>query len=631
MKRTKLKNGGKPRRKAFLGADGAVMAAATLTAAAMNTAATALAAKQQSEAVMDGATKQAEMIKAQTENNNNLQKESLAFTRQQNRENRQQQQNIQTTLQMLAGQQNMNDINNANKVAVKYGGKPKHRSMKSQPFYGGAVNTKFKVTDGGGVIPINVTPDGYGLYELYGNDHEHYHKSPSGKYKTGVGIKFNDGSVVEGEGNQNSNQGELLYVTPDDAMFISKHSIDGFNPTKAVNAGLHPIEAFNIQEQLKYIKGLNDDGSKTRHKSIKRTNGGYNHIINQANITQSPFNSIAPVSAGVAYLLNSSPVKGNSQPIIARNGARVKLKEGGRSKGFLGLGNYSGAGYNALGNLLGAGVNVFGNMSAANKLADAYSQAGSILSDAYSNMKGIDLSEVSREDYAAPHTLAVVRSADTNINPQLERIRRNAAYERNEINRNTLSSAARQQRLASINDRMIQRAGEQYALKHNQDETIRQGNAERITQTAQANADRDVTARQNWAKDRLSLMQYNNNIENAKLAGMGQAQADAITQAAGAKAVGLQSSMQAIGSGITSSAQGFADTYNGLRAERAARENILIGADTENVVNYLSRNTDVSGNFEQAKRYYKQLLAQGDEKSLKYAEGLNAAYGGKLA
>ena len=576
MERRKLKCGGKTRRKALFGADGAVMAAATLAAAGMTTAATAAAAKSQAKAVAESAKTQAQSIKDQTANNNNLQRESISFTRQQNQENRQQQQDIQTTLQMLAGQENMNDRMERNKMQVKFGGKPKHRSM-SQPFYGGA---QFKVTDGGGVIPLYVTPEGYGLYELYGNDHEHYHKTSGGKNKTGVGIKFNDGSVVEGEGNQNTNQGELLYVTPQDAMFISKHSIDGFNPTQAVKNGVHPVQAFNIQETLKAINGLKDDGSKAKcgkRKSLKRLMGGLNPIMEQVNMTQNPSNGTVSVSAGTAYGVNNittSPVESDQEIPIARNGNRVTLKCGGRRKAT--WGDYAGATYNAAGNLLGAGVTTLGNIYASSQLGKAYRQAGDILADAYSQMRGIDMSELSREDFEAPHTLAIVRSANTNINPQLERIRRNSASERREINRGTMSSAARQQRLAATNDRMFQRIGEQYAYKDNADEQIKQANAERITQTAAANADRDAQARRDYANQRLSLLQYNNNIENAKIAGMAQARTDALTQSSMANAQGLQASTNAIGAGLQAGATGFASAFDAARKERTDFTNTYI-------------------------------------------------------
>ena len=584
MERRKLKCGGKTRRKALFGADGAVTAAAIAAAASMTTAATIRAAKSQAKAITESAKTQADSIKAQTANNNALQKENISFTRQQNQENRQQQQDIQTTLQMMAGQENMNDRMEQNKMKVRLGGKPKHKSM-SQPSYGGA---KFQVTDGGGVIPISVTPEGYGLYELYGNDHEHYHKTSSGKNKTGVGIKFNDGSVVEGEGNQNTNQGELLYVTPQDAMFISKHSIDGFNPTQAVKNGVHPVQAFNIQETLKAIKGLKDDGSKAKcgkRRSLKRAMGGLNPMMEQANMTQNPSNGTVAVGAGTAYGVNNtatSPVESNKETEIARNGKRITLKDGGSSKA--GWKNYAGSTYNAIGNVLGSGITTFGNMFASNQLGKAYNQAGAILADAYSQMKGIDMSELSREDFEAPHTLAVVRRANTNIDPQLERIRRNSESERREINRGTMSSAARQQRLAATNDRMFQRMGEQYAYKDNADEQIKQGNAERITQTAAANADRDAQARREYANQRLSLLQYNNNIENAKLAGIAQAKSDALTQSSMANAQGLQASVSAIGSGLTSSAQGFASAYDAARKEKTDFTNTYVGLGNEDQV-----------------------------------------------
>ena len=638
MSRIRLKCGGKPRRKAFFGSDGAIMAAATLAAAGITAGATALAAKSQSKAIVDSAKTQAQSIKDQTINSNNLQKEQLAFTRSQNQENRQQQQDIQTTLQLMAGQENMNDRMEKNKMQVKLGGKPKRRSI-TAPFYGGG---KFQVTDGGGVIPLSVTPEGYGLYELYGNDHDHYHKTSSGKNKTGVGIKFNDGSVVEGEGNQNTNQGELLYVTPNDAMFISKHSIDGFNPTQAVMNGVHPIQAFIIQEMLKARKGLNDDGSKAKcgkRRSLKCMLGGPTQNFEQVNMTQNPNNGTASVAGGVIYGINNKTASPVEEPqynnAIAKRGGRIHLKCGGRKKAAWGdysgvpstWENYAGATYNAAGNVLGAGISTWGNMWAANRLGKAYREAGGILADAYSQMHGIDMSELKLEDYAAPHTLAVIRDSNNiSYDPQRERIRRNIASERREINRGTLSSAARQQRLSASNDRMLQRMSEIDATENNAKEAIRQGNAERITQTAQANADRDVQARKDYANQRLSLLQYNNNIENAKIEGMAQARADALTQSSMAHAQGLQSSMSAIGSGLTASAQGFSSTANGLRTDRVNRENILIGADSRNKTDYLIGNTETPGNKQQAYNLWNAWKNSSDAKLKQYATELATAY-----
>lgn len=583
----------------------AVTAAATLAAAGIQAAATNQAAKEQSKAMINNAQTQAKSIEAQTQNNNELQRQQMAFTRQQNEENRAQQRDIQLALQQIAGQQNMYDTMEANKMQVKYGGRPKRRRKlkSSHPSYREA-NAPFKVTDGGGAIPRDVDLNGYGLYELYGNDHEHYHKAQGGKNKTGVGIKFNDGRVVEGEGNQNTNRGELLYVTPDDAVFISKHSIDGFNPAKAVEGGAHPMDAFQIQEFLKGQKGLNDDGTR---KSM----------------------------AYDTDYIPSSPVE-EMYAGQARHGKRVSLKRcGGRVKAFSGMGlysynpitpfssdltpsyytgakyksnpkygsknnrfdnwagNYTGAVYNAMGNFGGAGLTMLGNMLAGNQMAKAYTQAGNILSNAYSNMTGISMDELKRDDYAAPHTLAVVRNSNTNINPQLERIRRNADYEQREINRNTLSSAARQQRLAAVNDRMLQRVGEQYAYKQNADEQIKQQNAQAITATAQANADRDVQARKNYGDQRLQLLQYNNNIANQRLLGMAQAQSDALGQAAVSRASALQSGIGAFGSALSTVGNAFGATADAVRKDLSDFRNTLGALTDDNQIKAVMAKGDI--------------------------------------
>lgn len=651
MSRIRLKCGGKPRRKALFGADGAIMAAATLAAAGMQVGATVAAAKSQAKAVESSAKTQADSIKQQTTNSNNLQKEQLAFTRSQNQENRQQQQDIQATLQMLAGQENMNDRMEANKMQVKYGGKPKRTRLSTTLPYGGGQQAPFQVTDGGGVIPVAIDPNGYGLYELVGNDHEHYHKTSSGKNKTGVGIKFNDGSVVEGEGNQNTNQGELLYVTPNDAMFISKHSIDGFNPTEAVKQGVHPVQAFNIQEILKARKGLNDDGSKAKcgkRRSLKRMLGGPTQYLEQVNMTQNPSNGTGSVAGGVIYGINNSttyPV-GNINYNIAKCGKRIHLKCGGRKKaisgynpfhniipgggvdGSIGLGgvyntqpmgnsgstgnnfwnNYAGATYNAAGNLLGAGLTTWGNMYASKILGKAYGRAGDILANAYSQMHGIDMSELKMEDYAAPHTLAVIRDANNiSYDPQRERIRRNSASERREINRGTLSSAARQQRLAATNDRMMQRISEIDSTENTAREQIRQGNAERITQTAQENANRDAQARRDFGAQRMSLLQYNNDIENTKITGAAQARADALTQSSTLRATALQNSANAIGSALTASGNAFGRAYEMKIENQNQIDAIMSGLDPKTAS---SRILDMSP--KEAQAYYDRYIKSPD-------------------
>ena len=291
MSRTKLR---KARPKALFGE-----AAATLTAAGIQAAATAAAAAVQAKASRDAARtqatniksaaeKQAEAIKAQSDSDKENTEKSLDLMREQHDEELAMQKDIQMDIQRAMGQQNENARLEQGKIQVRNGGlakgKGNRRLAMPHSFLQGG-NMPFIVTDGGNAIPLGTTPEGYNLYEVRGNDHEHYHKAQGGKNKTGVGFHFADGSVVEGEGNQNTNQGEYLLTTPTNAAFISKHSIDGFNPAKAVNAGMNPMQAFLLQEQIKRANGISDDGKGNYNPPVKK-NGGMIYTRGTSNILQ---------------------------------------------------------------------------------------------------------------------------------------------------------------------------------------------------------------------------------------------------------------------------------------------------------------------------------------------------------
>ena len=246
MKRRKLRQ---QRPEAFLGA--AIGALGTIVGSIVGGRSQAESAQAQADAIIQASKENARALEEQNRNNNLLQQQSQKFIADQNAEARQFQRDLQTSMQLQAGQLSTDERRTANRIVVKKGGKiTSRKKLRDIPFYGGG-NLPFRVTDGGGVLPLGQTPEGYDLYEIVGNDHDHYHKTKSGKYKSGVGIKFDNGQVVEGEGNQNSSQGEYLMVTPDSGMFISKHSINGFNPVQAVNAGMNPSDAYAMQEASK--------------------------------------------------------------------------------------------------------------------------------------------------------------------------------------------------------------------------------------------------------------------------------------------------------------------------------------------------------------------------------------------
>ena len=373
MTRYKLKNGG--RKKAPFGAEAAAILAAaginvagTLAAASMGANATKNAAKSQADATIKAANKQAEVLKSQNQNAKEIQEMSQEFTRTQNEENRDLQKDIQMNLQMLTGKQTVNDKLEAAKIQVKRGGSMRKKLAQQNPntLLRGSynqTNMPFVVTDGGGVIPLGVTPEGYDLYEIVGNDHEHSHKAQGGKNKTGVGFKFLNGTIIEGEGNQNTNQGELLLVTPNDAQFISKHSIAGFNPARAVLSGMNPSQAFITQEAIKAQKGLDDSG-KINNKRRMKLAGGPSILNNEttaiSNVPDFSVDTIAPTATGVAYIIqnnaetNENNVNYGTKPdySVAKCGTSVrkKLACGGRPKAKDGGWYLTGAGINTLGN-----------------------------------------------------------------------------------------------------------------------------------------------------------------------------------------------------------------------------------------------------------------------------------------
>lgn len=308
-----------------------ITAAATAAAAKMSSNATKNAADAQADAQKSAAQKQADAITKQSDLAKQSQLESQEFIKEQNERNRQLQQDIQLQLQMLTDRQNNNDRLEASKLVVRNGGKTKSRFSLKGSYDGN--NIPFKVTDGGYVIPVAKTVEGFNLFEIKGNDHEHYHKTSGGKNKTGVGIKFADGNVVEGEGNQNTNQGEYMLQTPDGAYFISKHNVAGFNPAKAVNEGMHPLMAFNIQEQQKVMNGITDSGKKIRSpvKGNKKLAGGIMPTVyNMYNQTgpQLGVDTIGDTAVGSAYAVNHRK--------LACGGRHKKLACGGRHKAFLG-------------------------------------------------------------------------------------------------------------------------------------------------------------------------------------------------------------------------------------------------------------------------------------------------------
>ena len=678
------------RKKAAFGSETAAIitaaginAAAAAGAAAVGASATKDAANKQAQATTAAAQRQAQAIKTQTESSKEYQLQAQNFIKDQNTESRELQKDIQMQLQMLTGQQNVNDRLEASKLVVKNGGmtKPRYSLLGN--------NTAFRVTDGGYVIPVGNTPEGYNLFEIRGNDHEHHHKAPGGKNKTGVGIKFADGNVIEGEGNQNTNQGEYMLQTPNAAYFISKHSIAGFNPAKAVNMGMHPLAAYNIQEQQKQINGITDDGKKTSSpvENNKKLAGGLiPNIYNMYNQTTPKLetDTVGDTAVGVAYTSqDKNKMKCGGKKRTLKCGGKVRKKAYNGFKNWFknpayntlpdvtivnpsagttvnwGTGNITlpgntivtsnstnntkpvttkssgsfwnnigadlmGAGLSSLGNIGGAWITSNANRYAANKLAEAYNTSADLLADAYRNLKTIDLDSIKKEDYAAAHAMPALQAPISQSAAPIATVNRQLQRRLSNAGKYSASSAVAQNRMDSAEIDAQDAKAKIETANQEQMQKIRQGNAERVTQAAMQNAQNDIEAGKQFSNAYLNLLQYNNDIENQRLLGSAGALSEGAINAAGAIANAHTANATAWNNAMVNSGQSFANTLSAMATRKADLEKVMLGASGDIISLYYANN----GSYSDAKNYYNNLVRKYDliKNSTKPEDQDNKAY-----
>lgn len=657
----KLKNCG--RRKAPFGSkEAAILAAAginvagTMAASAISASATKQAAQNQANATIQSAQKQAQAIKDQSAKSKELQQESQDFVKEQNAENRELQKDIQLQLQMLTGQQNVNDRLEASKIQVKNGGSTKRKlrlAGKFPSFLRGSGNMPFVVTDGGTVIPIGKTPEGYDIYEILGNDHEHYHKAQGGKNKTGVGIKFANGDVIEGEGNQNTNQGEIMVNTPDNTYFISKHSIAGFNPAKMTLNGMHPLQAYAIQEQLKAANGISDDGKHNSTPVEKKLLGGepnslyamYNQIGPQMGV-----DTVGDTTVGVASQVTNKkrslkcggktrrkannglkwnwntgkwegsvahdniqvPYAPGKQPSATTTNTSTGGNSTTRGKGFFSnwkVGNtvdLIGSGIGALGNVGGALITASANRSAARTVADAQNRAANLMADAYRSLTGIDMNSIRKEDYAAAHAMPVVQAPVSFAQQGISKIDRSLQRTLANAGKYSTSGASAQERMSRAEVNAQDARNEVYSEDQKQMQNIRQANAERVSRAAELNAQLDTQANKEYASAYLNALQYNNDINNQKILGAAGALSEGAVNSANTMSAAQTSNAQAWANALLGGTQGFTSSLSAMADRKAKLASALLGANSDSQASYYAT---VSSEGE-ARREYNALITQ---------------------
>lgn len=573
--------------------------------------------QEQAKAQELQAKQQAEQIQSINDNNTKLQQEYIEFTKAENEKNRQLQQSIQLNNQMQMGAENETNRLLGARIQLKKGGSARRKLREgndTSSLQGRSNNLPFQVIDGGGVVYLGTTPSGNDLYELYGNDHKHYHKTKEGKYKSGVGIKFANNQIIEGEGNQNGNQGELMLVGPTDARFISKHSLRGFNPAKAVDQGMTPEEAYIQQERIKSIYNIGDKDNTSSPVKRNKARYGYDPVTEGYNggivevedivpinnsksiITSKPYVyepvyqwsrreplTIPDKILSTELVLNTLP---DAKDTFKSTNSNTSTKKSTWDK-------YGGAIIGGIGDLGAAGINALGNSLARIQIQKGNTAAANTLAEAYRNLKTIDPSIIDADSYKAPHAMATIRSANVNVNPELALIERANQRKLSSIRDNSISGAAALNRINKANIDSYDMRSRVYSNANKQAEAIHQENANRLTQVAISNADRDAQARANLAQARLSLAQYNNDIANERITGAAQAYADRDVANASAYANSLQANHQGFANAFNSIGKNIYDTKNTLDKRQFDFNSLMLGASDDNLYNYaITRNDE---------------------------------------
>lgn len=553
VKRKKLRN---QRPKALLGADGAIMAAATLAAAGIQSAAQYYTGKQGADAALEGAKRQADALKAQNENANKLQTEMMQFTKDQNDQSRQIMKDTQMNLQLLAGAQSMHDRREQSKTIVKYGGSKKRKLRDAISSLRGNYNLPFNVTDGGGVIPIGQTPEGFDMYQVVGDTHKQYHKTRGGKYKSGVGFKLPDGSEIEAENN------EKLIATPDNLYFLSAHSRHNLNPSKAVDLGMDPVTAYQMQETYKNIDGIDSEGNSTSPIRRYAQFGGvfpyYSTLIPSQTYRLMPgATAVALEQSQMNNRSNSFKNGGSVKKELASLKNRRKLKTGGW---------WQGPTYNALGNIFGAGISSLGSWLGSNYMSKRVGEASGIMADAYRNLKGVNMSEVFGDNLSASFDLGAympaLRSSYYSADPWLEEVHRNMRRVQGASANTNGSTAAQLNRLNTAIANSAEETGKIYANKANIEEQNKQQQMAAINEAAAHNAQLKIVGLKNMTGIKADIAKFNAGIGNESILGAADAEANGLMQQGQLKANMWQGIANSFGSAIAQSGAGFASAYN---------------------------------------------------------------------
>lgn len=624
------------RQKCGFGADGALMAAATLAAAGINAAATAKSAKEQATAMKANADAQAkaqtaaarvqsDALAQQNENNTQNVANQIEAQKELQRSQNDIMQEMNLNLAMQAGRQNAQEREEQAKIVVKCGG-----SLRGKRLAGGLT-----LQDSNYVVPV-----GQGLVLLRGGSpthpqdqtHSNSHKnSISGRYNKGSYLKVGN-KEIEAEAGGNRTTGEI--IDPSNKFVYSQRRFlpDGTSPVEKILAGYPKDEVALEQELTKKLLGIKNNGNKAMYGRRYLKCGGrcrtkaeegwapYKYYKDTLNTSQRnlqnyyaslPGSNVMPnsdyfyddrlsVIPAIPEPTNNGTIAGlNVSPLSNTSNTKgswwSRQTPATQSAIIGGLTNLGGTLISALGNGIASGYMRRANNYANDVLTNARNQTRDTYIDAYNKMHGIDANGlINEDDFKATHAIANVRAGRFNINPQLAQVERDSARQLKSIRGGINSALARQRLMSDIATRSQDARDKLYGEQTNQVEKINQNNIAQLNEVAMKNAELDTRSKTNLSALKVDVAKYNNDIENTKLQGIADATADALMGNAQGNAqtrinnAGLRSNfaistLSGIGNVLSNAGKQWYDADQAYRANQA------------NISRYMAASTNPNG------------------------------------
>ena len=271
------------------------------------------------------------------------------------------------------------------------------------------------------------------------------------------------------------------------------------------------------------------------------------------------------------------------------------------------------SGLNFVGNIIGSGITTAGNNAAKKYMTDAYNQRSNILTNAYRSLKGIDPSIISKDNFRAAHYMPVLQSTQVNTGSQNAEIDRAANRQADVINKNSISGAAKINRLNTLEGARLDRRRAVYDAAMEMSRQRQAANAKAMNDAAEYNAYADMQASKDFNDLNYKIATYNNEIENSKILGIADAQSGATMDIANLNANTRQANAQSWASTIQQGGRDLGTGLNTTFSNIQNRQNIMLGADTTAAARYLG----MYGSEKEARKMYDALIAAGDEDNAK--------------